>query len=331
MKYNKLPGTEVEVSAIAMGCWALSGDATWGDQDEKDAAEGVQAALDAGINFFDTAEMYGRGESERLLGKGLAGRRHEAVVASKFDPEHSAPGDLAAACHRSLAFLGTDYIDLYQVHWPSRTVPFEDTWAALEKLREQGKIRHFGVSNFGAGNLEALVKVGRPATDQLPYNLLTRQIEFEILPRCRAKGIGVLCYSPLQLGLLTGKFRSVADVPPGRTRTRHFSGAREQSRHGEPGCEAELFAALDKIRQIARECDVGMSDVAIGWLLHQPGVTGVLAGIRNPEQARRNAAAAEVALSDDVLAALAEATEPVKQALGSNPDMWQTAAESRYR
>ena len=331
MKYATLPNTDIEVSRVAMGCWALAGDATWGPQDESDAVAGVHAALDEGITLFDTAEMYGGGLSEQILGRALVGRRDRAVIASKFNPENNAPDELAAAFGRSLEYLQTDYIDLYQIHWASRTVPLEDTWAALERLREQGKVRAIGVSNFGPGDLADLLGIGWPVSNQLPYNLLMRAIEFQILPACIAQGIGVLCYSPLMLSLLTGKYATADDMPAGRARTRHFSTGRPQARHGEPGCEAQVFAALGRIRQIAADLGRSMPDVALAWLLHQPGVTSVLGGIRNPEQARRNAAAAHLVLPGDVLAELDAATEPVKQALGSNPDMWQGAADSRYR
>jgi len=331
MRYTKLHNTDLEISAVAMGCWALAGDATWGPQDETESIAAVRAALDAGINFFDTAEMYGDGLSERRLGKGLAGRRDRAVIASKFGPDHNAAAEVAAACHRSLEYLGTDYIDLYQIHWASRTVPLQQTWDALLRLKEQGKIREIGVCNFGSGDLGDLLALGTPVTNQLPYSLLTRAIEFEILPRCRAEQIGVLCYSPLLLGILTGKYSCADAVPDGRARLRHFSADRPQTRHGEPGCEAETFAAVARIRAIGEQLGRPMSEVALAWLLHQEGVAGVLSGIRNPDQARRNVAAAELTLSDDVLAMLNDATEPVKQALGPNPDLWQGASDSRFR
>ena len=326
-----LPDTDIVVSRVAMGCWAFSGDATWGPQNEADAIAGIHAALDAGITLLDTAELYGNGLSEQILGRALAGRRQRAVIASKFSPENSTPAKLIAACERSLKHLRTDRIDLYQIHWRSRTVPLEDTWAALERLREQGKIRAIGVSNFGANDLADLLRIGRPVTNQLPYSLLTRAIEYEIVPACVANQIGVLCYSPLLLSLLTGKYATPDDVPEGRARTRHFSSKRPQARHGEPGCEAELFAALGGIRRIAQRLGRSMSDIALAWLLHRPGVSCVLGGIRNPQQARLNAAAADLALAGDVVAELDAATEPVKLALGSNPDMWQGQNDSRYR
>jgi len=306
MQYTELPGTGLRVSRVAMGCWALSGDFTWGEQDEAEAVAAVHAALDAGINLFDTAEMYGDGLSEQRLGKALAGRRQQAVIASKFSPEHNAPDRLRAACHRSLQLLRTDYIDLYQIHWANRDVPLADTWGELERLRREGKVRAIGVCNFGPRDLDELLALGRPATNQLPYSLLTRAIEYEILPRCRQAGMGVLCYSPLMHGLLAGKF-ATAD--------------REQA----------TFEAVARIRSICERLETPMADVALAWLLHQPGVVSVLVGVRNSSQARINAAAAELRLEPEVLDELAQVTEPVKQALGPNPDMWQTQSESRFR
>ena len=331
MQYTTLPRTDLEVSRVTMGCWALSGDMTWGPQDQAEGIEGIHAALDAGINFFDTAELYGRGESEKLLGKALRGIRDRAVIASKFSPENASAGEVVAACERSLASLETDRIDLYQVHWPSREVPWEETWRAMEDLRDAGKIRYLAVSNFGVGDMADQLKIGMPVSNQLPYNLVMRAIEFEILPQCIEHDIGVLCYSPLQHGILTGKFCTAGDVPEGRARSRHYSCNRPLTRHGEPGCEQETFAAIDRLRQIADGLGRSPSDVAIAWLLAQRGISSVVVGIRRGEQARANAATADLHLDETTLAALDEASLAVKQALGRNPDMWEGEEKSRYR
>jgi len=331
MKTTRLPNSDIDVSVIAMGCWALAGDATWGEQDEAEAVAAVHAAIDRDITLFDTAEMYGNGLSEERLGAALKGHRKNVVVASKPAPGNDAPRDLIAACERSLRRLQTDYIDLYQLHWPSRDVPLDLTWEAMHKLRDQGKVRALGVCNFGVGDLGDLLQLDTPVTDQLPYNLLSRSIEYEILPRCLDANVGVLCYSPLLLGVLTGKFATADDVPVGRARLRQFRGDRAQARHGEAGCEQEMFAALDAIRGVAADLKTPMSDLAIAWLLAQPGVTSVLTGIRRPEQATLNTAPAELELPRDVLDYLDDVTEPVRQHLGANPDLWQGAGASRYR
>ena len=331
MEYMTLPRTDLKVSRVAMGCWALAGDMTWGPQDEAAGIAGIHAALDAGINFFDTAELYGNGASEAMLGKALIGVRDRAVIASKFSPENASAQNVTAACERSLRYLQTDRIDLYQIHWPSREVPWEETWRAMERLRDAGKIRYLAVSNFGVRDMADHLEIGLPASNQLPYSLITRSIEYEILPQCLEHEIGILCYSPLQHGLLTGKFRRADDVPEGRSRSRHFSCERRLTRHGEGGCEAATFSVIDRLREISEHLGRTASDVAMAWLLAQRGVSSVIVGIRSPEQARENAATADLHLDAATLASLTEVSEPVKEALGRNPDMWEGESKSRYR
>ncbi len=199
-----------------------------------------------------------------------------------------------------------------------------DTIAALEGLRDQGKIRCWGVSNFGLGNLRAIEANGNCATNQVAYSLLARAVEYEIAPHCVEAGIGILCYSPLAQGLLTGKFRHPDEVPEGRARTRHFSKKRSGVRHGEDGCEAETFAAIEQIRGIADGLGVCMDQLSLARLLHQPGVTSILAGARTAQQAQSNAAAVSVRITPETLAALNMATATVKEHLGRNPDLWSS-------
>ncbi len=331
MQRTTIPNTDLTVSRIAMGCWSLSGDATWGDQPEEDSIAAVHAAIDAGIDFFDNAEMYGNGLSEERLGKALVGRRDQVVIATKFSQENARYDDVIAACERSLRRLQTDYIDLYQVHWYNREVPLDETWRALDALREQGKVRYTGVCNFGVRDLDDALRVGRPVTDQLPYSLLFRAIEYEIVPKCLSENIGILCYSPLAIGLLTGKFHHADEVPPGRGRSRHFSKNRPLTRHGEDGAEEETFAAIAAIEKVAAEEGIPLVELALAWLLHRPGVTAVISGIRNPRQAESNAKAGDLALSEELVAKLDELTRPLKEKLGTNPDMWEGSAKSRYR
>jgi len=330
MQYRKLGNSDIEVSTVAFGCWAIVGGFNWGEQDEADSIAALRAAYDAGVTFFDSAELYGDGTSEQLIGKALGGVRGEIVIASKAAPDHFPPDELRAACERSLRHLGTDYLDLYQLHWPNRDIPVAETLGVMQQLKDEGKIRAIGVSNFGPQDLAECLAVGVPvASNQLAYSLLFRAIEFEILPLCVARNVSVLCYSPMLQGLLTGKFDSADDVPVDRARTRHFSCERRDARHSEPGAEAATFAAVAEVRAIAEEIGEPMANVALAWLLAQEGIGSVLAGGRNPEQARRNAPAADLELSDDVVARLAAATGPLKHRLGPNADMWQT--DSRIR
>jgi len=330
MQQRRIANTEIDVSIISFGCWAIAGGFNWGEQDEKDSVEACRAAFESGINFFDTAEAYGRGKSEQLLAKALSDVRDEIIIASKVVPGNFRPEKLREACERSLQNLNTDRIDLYQLHWPNWNIPAADVLEVLEELKNAGKIRAYGVSNYGPVDMgECLATPYAICSNQLAYNLLFRAIEFEILPVCVKKGISVLAYSPLMQGLLTGKFNSVEDVPEDRVRTRLYSSERPNAGHDEPGAEKGMFEAVERIRNIADELGRPMADVSMAWLLAQEGVTSVIVGGRNAEQARRNVHAAELALPEDVLQALNDATEEVKDKLGSNADMWLT--ESRIR
>lgn len=314
-----------------MGCWALAGDATWGPQDEATSIATVHAALDAGINFFDTAESYSSGRSEEILGKALAGRRHEAIIASKMSASHLTPDKLKAACEGSLRRLGTDYLDVYYIHWPNPDVPIAATLGALEELKQEGKIRVAACSNFGKYDLSDLLEAGRVEANQLAYNLLFRAIEYEIQGLCAEHNIGITCYSPLAQGLLTGKFRSMDEVPEGRARTRHFASTRPGTRHGEQGAEAEVTEALARIRHICGQAGVEMSHAALAWLISREAVASVIVGARTPEQALENAKAGSLELPEDVLAQLTAATKELKEKLGPNADMWESEENSRIR
>ncbi len=328
MKYKKIAQEQLEVSSVCMGCWALAGDATWGSQEKADSIATVRAAIDAGINFFDTAELYGKGYSEQVLGEALGSDRDKVVIGSKFIRRAKA-ADITAACEESLTNLGTDYIDLYHIHWPSREVPFAESVRAMEDLKSAGKVRHLAVCNFGPGDLSDILGLMTPVVNQLPYNLLWRAIEFEILPACADAEVPVTCYSPMMQGLLTGKFRSAADVPAGRARTRLYSGDRPEASHGESGAEEEVFTAIAAIAKVADEAGLDMAAMSLAWLLGREGVAGVIVGARTPEQIRHNAAAGDMALTPDITRRLDKITEPLKQKMGSNADMWNCPSRMR--
>ncbi len=330
MQYRQLGNTDIQVSTVAMGCWAISGDSIWGEQQKDLVTPTIHAAIDAGINFFDTAPGYVG--SEELLGAALGERRRDVIVADKIGSGSMHEADLIRACEESLQKLGTDYIDLMQIHWPDHNTPFTETFGAMQKLKDQGKIRAIGVCNFGPSDTAEVLSHCRFDVNQIAYSLLMRAIEFDIIPACERENISILPYSPLAQGLLTGKFPSADDVPPGRQRTRHFDANKHESvRHGESGCEAETFAAIDAVRDICARIGEPMGHVALAWCLHQPTVASVLAGARSPEQIHANARAADLQLDDATIAELNAATAPVKTALGHNPDPWQGAGSSRIR
>lgn len=332
MEYRTLGRSSLNVSTICMGCWAIAGDQVWGAQDEEAAIAALNTAVEVGVNFFDSAEAYGEGRSEELLGQAFKGRRQDVIIATKASSHHLEPATLRASCEASLRRLQTDYIDIYYMHWASWEVPFEDTLAEMARLREEGKIRFVGCSNFGKQDLEALLNISHIEINQLAYNLLFRAIEHEIVPVCLENNVSVAPYSPLFHGILTGKFATLDDIPDERARTRHFSShTRPMTRHGGPGAEPETAAAFARIREICDGAGLPMANVALAWLLRQPAVTTVIAGARSPEQIKANVEASELVLPDDVATALNEATEPLKGALGANADMWESEQNTRIR
>ncbi|MEX2592948.1 MAG: aldo/keto reductase [Anditalea sp.] len=323
-----LPYAEFEISRLIFGCWAIVGGFNWGPQDERDSLQAIREAYDQGINCFDTAEAYGNGHSENLLAKALSGKRKDMIIASKVGPADFAPANVIKACERSLKNLQSDYIDLYQLHWPNPEIPLEDTLGALQRLREEGKIRAYGVSNFGSQSLDICKTSGfNISSNQMAYNLLFRAIEYSILPQCVADNVPVLCYSPLMQGLLTGKFTTEQEVPDERARTRHFTKERSQARHREEGCEAEAFQAISAIKAFAEEVNIPMGSLSLAWLLAQQGVGGVIVGGRNAFQVKKNMEALQVQLTSDMIQRLNDITDVLKERLGPNADLWQT--ESR--
>jgi aryl-alcohol dehydrogenase-like predicted oxidoreductase len=280
--------------------------------------------MELGVNFFDTAEMYSDGESERILGRALKGRRGEAVIASKIHTTPMTRENVKKACEASLKRLETDYIDLYQIHFIDRRVPIEDTLGAFEELRQDGKIRAAGTCNSGIHDIAALCRHGQVVTNQMPYSLIWRAIEFGIREACMDNGVDLLCYSPLALGLLTGKFRSAEEVPAGRARTRHFSRDRAHTRHSEPGFERETFETIGEIRRICAEAGISMAVASVAWVLAKEGVASVIVGARNPDQISENVSAMDVEVPDEVMHKLSAATRELRALLGPNPDLWQS-------
>jgi myo-inositol catabolism protein IolS len=330
VRYRKLAKTNVEVSVICFGCWGILGGFNWGPQDEKDSLAALRIAYESGINFYDTAEGYGSGQSEQLLARGLGDVRQKIVIATKVSPNHFDPSEMRAACERSLQNLNSDYIDLYQLHWPNHDIPVAETIGVLDTLKAEGKIRAYGVSNFAVRDLGDASKASASiSSNQLAYNLLFRALEYEILPLCIKEQISVLTYSSLMQGLLSGKYTKADDVQPDRARTRHFANTRPHARHLEAGAETETFATINAIRQIASEINQPIADVSLAWLIAQPGVTAVIAGARNAEQTRGIVTASELVLSAEVTKRLLQATDALKTKLGPNPDMWQTVSRLR--
>ena len=334
MRYRPLAGGRLpDVSVVALGTMSVAAGAMHPAVEADRAARTIRQAVECGINLIDTAPSYGDGESEARLGNALRDgevARERIVIATKASGPTLSRAEILADCESSLARLRTDYIDLYQLHWRRDAVPMSETFDALHALQRSGKVREIGVCNFGPRDLRDAWSVGgMPVTDQVAYSLLSRGVEFALAPLCVERGIGLLCYSPLAQGMLTGKYRTIDALPPERCRARHFAGARPMSRHGEPGCEPALFAALDALNEIAGELNCTMSDLAIAWLLRQPAVTSVLCGASTPEQVQANVRAVDLHLDAQTLDRLDVATAAVKAHLGDNLDLWQGRSNSR--
>lgn len=330
MQYRTLPHTDLKVSAIAFGCMSTVASQTYPGAAEAQVIDTIHAAIDAGITLLDTAPMYGNGESERLLGLATVDRRDKVIIADKASGPTLSKTEILTDCETSLKLLQTDYIDLYQIHWPRRQVPVHETIEALESLKKQGKIRYTGVCNYGPLDLaDWLPLTDCCCTDQVIYNMLMRAAEYELIPLCQQHNVGLLCYSPMAQGLLTGRYGAADDVPSGRARTRHFASTRPEARHSEPGCEKETFTAIARFKSFCEQRNLNMAHASLAWLLHQPVVTSVLAGASKPEQATQNALGADIHFTTAELEELNRITEPVKQHLGPSLDVWASEARTR--
>lgn len=286
--------------------------------DEGASAKVVQACLDAGVTFFDTSDSYGAGKSEEYLGKALKGVRDDVVIATKFaSPMGEGPYRagasrkyLVTACERSLRRLGTDFIDLYYQHWPDPETPVDETLAALDDLVRAGKVRYVASSNFAGWQIARAEHLARElrtihfVASQSHWSLLQRGVEAEVVPACKAYGIGVIPYFPLASGLLTGKYRRGEPPPEG---TRLAASERFASMATD-----EAFDKVEALERLAKEHGRTLLEVAIGWLAASPVVPSVLVGATRPEQVAANAAAAEVQLTKEELGAIDEATSPAR-------------------
>ena len=313
--------TDLVTSPVIYGC--MGGAGAFGAQEEKDSIEALQEAFNSGINFFDTAEAYGDGYSEQLMRRALGDKRSELIVSSKVGGKNLAPNDIISACERSLHNLGTDVIDLYMLHWPNRSVPLEDSIGALKKLKADGKIRWFGVSNFGSHDIDDALALGELSVNQLPYHLFFRAIEFDVQPKCRAAGVPIMCYSSLMQGLLAGKYKSLQDFPVDRARTRMFDSKKwADVVHKESGAEDAGQELLDALWKLVEQTGLSMEELAVGWLKTRTAVGGVIVGTRNATQSRDLKKLLDVNLDDSILEDLSSASNRLKNELGSDIDMW---------
>lgn len=321
MQKVRLGQSDVYVTPIAFGAWAIGG-WMWGGADKKDAIEAIHASLDRGITSIDTAPAYGMGRSEELVAEALQGKARDKVeILTKFglrwdtdkgkfhfksqdnngNPvnihKYAAKANVIKECEDSLKRLKTDYIDLFQIHWPDPTTPISETMEALVKLLEAGKIRAAGVCNYNAAEMAEAEKVVPLASNQVPYSMVNRGIEKDVVPYCLEHGNGILAYSPLQRGLLTGKITNDYQFGEGdhRPTTLFFK---------QPNL-TRINAVLDTIKPIAEAHNATLAQLAINWTIRQPAITVALVGARNAKQALQNAGALDFTLSDEELAQIA--------------------------
>lgn len=325
MELRQLGGSDVKITPITLGAWAIGG-WMWGGQDEADAIAAIDASIDCGITSIDTAAIYGYGASETIVGKAVASKRDQVQLLTKFGLRcdstdgqlcfkwadkpgglersiynNARPDSVIFECEQSLKRLRTDYIDVFQCHWPDPTTPIDETMSAIDKLLKDGKIRAAGVSNFTAEQIEQACSVVAIASNQPPYSMVNRHIEDGVLGYCSEHGISTIAYSPLQRGLLTGKVTMDRKFP----QTDH----RSANAFFKPANRQKVLDLLDKLHPIADAHSATLAQLVINWTINQPGITAALVGARNAAQAKENAHAASFELTADETSAINEILE----------------------
>jgi aryl-alcohol dehydrogenase-like predicted oxidoreductase len=302
MQYRKLGKNGPDVSVIGFGSWATGGD--WGGQDDQLSIESVRAALDAGVNFFDTAPIYGKGHSEEVIGKALKGDRSKVVLATKCGlvwdenknvSRNGSYDSILREAEDSLRRLGTDYIDLYQMHWPDTdtNASAEETMRAMDKLVQDGKVRYVGVSNYNIPLLEESLKVRHVDSLQPPYSILRPAVEQEILPYCLEKGIGVVSYSALTSGLLSGNYTYDTKFPENDWRSKNKAHT------------VDLRSNVDraeKLKEIAHQHGITLPQLAVAYILMHPAISSSIVGVRKPNHILSVLPAVDVKLSEATMA-----------------------------
>jgi aryl-alcohol dehydrogenase-like predicted oxidoreductase len=335
MEYRKLGNSPLELSAIAYGAFAIGGN-MWGGNEKKDSISAIHASLDQGVTTLDTAPFYGMGLSEELIGEAIRGKdRGRIQLLTKFglvwDGSNAGRGEyffdataegrtipvykyaarlnIIKEVEESLQRLGTDYIDLLQLHWPDATTPISETMEALERLLQQGKIRAAGVSNYSVQQLQEAAQTLQPASNQVAYSMLNRHIEQDLVPYAQENNIGIIAYSPMERGLLTGKYFRDGQLKSDDHRNGYF---------GQFNLE-KVKSFLDTITPLAQSKQVSLSQLVLRWTTLQPGITIVLAGARNAAQAVENAQAMQVELSPAELELINAGLEKIRATATTAP------------
>lgn len=313
MKKKRLGNSDMEITPIGVGAWAMGGGGwqySWGPQNDKDSTAAIHEALDRGLNWIDTAAVYGLGHSEEVVGRAIRNRTERPYIFTKcglvWDDDGNISNSLSAAsirkeCEASLRRLQVDVIDLYQIHWPKPSDAIEEGWGELARLKEEGKVRHIGVSNFDVFQMWRAKRVAPITSLQPPYSLLSRSVEEEILPFAASHGIGTIVYSPMYSGLLTGMM----------SRDRIFRLNEDDWRRHDPNFQEPLLSRNLRLVSLLR--DIGAphgriaGEIAIAWTLSNPAVTGAIVGVRSREQVAGVIDAGELSLSKKELDVIEDA------------------------
>ena len=307
---RKLGFSDLELTTVGFGAWAVGGgnwDWGWGVQDDRESIEAIHKALDLGINWIDTAPAYGLGHSEEMVGKAIKGKRDQVILATKCSLVWEGRTD-GKVDHRlkawsvrkeaedSLRRLGVDVIDLYQVHWPNPDEEIEEGWGEIARLIQEGKIRYGGVSNFSVEQIERVQKIHPVASAQPEYSMLARSPENGLLDYCAQHQIGVVAYSPMASGLLTGKYNreTLKDIHPEDWRLKY-------SQHFKPGNFIKNIERVEQLRLIAERFDRSIGELAIAWVLRRKELTSAIVGARRPSQIAQIAPASDWVLPADVI------------------------------
>ncbi len=309
MDYRKLGNSDLSVSAIGLGTWAM-GDDFFGRVDDTESIAAIHAALDSGVTLVDTAPAYGNGHAEEVVGKALSGHRANVVVATKCGIvrqdgafiRNLNPASIRKEIDASLRRLQVDVIDLYQIHWPDKSTPVEDTVEELEKIQESGKFRYLGVSNFSPKLMDQIRALTDIVSVQPQYSMLDRRIEGDVLPYAIAYDMGVLGYGTLAGGVLTGKYRDIPEFSEDDRRGHFYDFFREP-------LWGRIQGLLDTLRAVATDRNVSVAQVAINWTVQQRGITTALVGAKRPEQAVSNAEAGNWKLTDEELTGITNAID----------------------
>lgn len=328
MEYRKLGESDLELSVITFGAWAAGG-WMWGGNERKDSVAAIRAGYDNGMTSIDTAPAYGQGLSEEIVGEAIKGiSRDKVQILTKYGLrwdiqkgtfyfksksnegkdidiyKYAGKESIIYECEKSLKFLGTDYIDLYQIHWADLTTPIEETMEAVQQLIQQGKVRYAGVCNYTAEQMQEAEKTVKLVSNQVHYSMVNRKIEEVLIPHCIANRKSILAYSPMERGLLTGKIKPGHVFAEGDHRSTMKSYSQENI--------VRVNRFLDSIKDIAEDKNVSLGQLVLKWTTEKPGITVALAGARNAEQAVQNAKAADIKLSSDEMSFISTQLEEMK-------------------